>query len=159
MSLVIKNARIVTSSDIFDADLLVEDGKIASISKSIDEKSVDRTIDASGKLLLPGGIDGHTHFEMPFMGTTTADDFYSGTASSAAGGITTIVDFAVQQKGESLSSAINAWHLKAKDKAIVDYSFHVIFRDVNESTLSEVKDVIASGVTSSRSSQPTGRKG
>src|SRR5579875_1018325 len=148
MSLVIKNARIVTSSDIFDADLLVEDGKIASISKSIDEKSVDRTIDASGKLLLPVGIDGHTHFEMPFMGTTTADDFYSGTASSAAGGITTIVDFAVQQKGESLSSAINAWHLKAKDKAIVDYSFHVIFRDVNESTLSEVKDVIASGVTS-----------
>jgi dihydropyrimidinase len=148
MSLAIRNAKIVTSSDIFDADLLIEEGKIVSISKSISKESADRNIDASGKLLLPGGIDGHTHFEMPFMGTTTADDFYSGTSSSAAGGITTIIDFAVQQKGESLSSAVNAWHLKARDKAVVDYSFHVIFRDVNESTLNEVKDIIASGVTS-----------
>jgi len=148
MSLLVKNARIVTSSDIFDADLLVEDGKIASISKSINSGAAEKQIDASGKLLLPGGIDVHTHFEMPFMGTTTADDFYSGTVSSAAGGITTIIDFAVQQKGGTLSDAINSWHSKAKDKAVVDYSFHVIFRDVNEYTLKEVKEIVSSGITS-----------
>lgn len=147
-SLLVKEAKIVTSSDIFDADIYVEDGIISAIARSIDNKQAERVINARGKLLLPGGIDGHTHFEMPFMGTTTADDFYSGTVCSAAGGITTIIDFAVQQKGESLKRALDNWHSKASGKAIVDYSFHVIFRDVNDATLDEVKEVIDSGVTS-----------
>ncbi|MEM0118390.1 MAG: dihydropyrimidinase [Conexivisphaerales archaeon] len=147
-SLLVKNAKVVTSRDIFDADILSEDGIITSISRSIDPNRAERRIDASGKLLFPGGIDGHTHFEMPFMGTTTADDFYSGTVSAAAGGITAIIDFAVQQKGELLSEAVRNWHNKARNKAVVDYSFHVIFRDVNEKTLNEVKEVIASGITS-----------
>ncbi|MEM3684450.1 MAG: dihydropyrimidinase [Conexivisphaerales archaeon] len=147
-SLLVKNAKVVTSTDMFDADVLSEDGIITSISRSIDPNKAEIKIDAAGKLLFPGGIDGHTHFEMPFMGTTTADDFYSGTVSAAAGGITTIIDFAVQQKGELLSEAVKNWHEKAGKKAVVDYSFHVIFRDVNERTLNEVKDVITSGITS-----------
>lgn len=138
---------MVTSDSIFDADILVEEGKVTKIGRQLKEEA-DRVVNASGKLVLPGGIDGHTHFEMPFMGTTTADDFYNGTVSSACGGITTVIDFAVQQKGESLGNALKAWHSKASGKAVVDYSFHMIFRDVNESTLMEVDKIISSGVTS-----------
>jgi dihydropyrimidinase len=147
LSLLIKNCTVATSSETFRADIGIEGEVVRIIAGSIDTQA-DRTINAEGKLVLPGAIDGHTHFEMPFMGTTTADDFASGTSSAAAGGVTTIIDFALQQKGETLRQAFEAWHSKASGKSITDYGFHVIFRDFNEGTLSEIKDMIEAGVNS-----------
>jgi len=146
-SLVIKNGTVATSSDVYRADVKAEDGIITKIALSIDDPA-DKVIDAQGKIVVPGGIDGHTHFEMPFMGTTTADDFKSGTASAAAGGVTSVIDFVVPQKGESLKAALQKWHDKAADKVFVDYGFHMIFREMTEGTLAEIKEVIAAGVTS-----------
>ncbi|MDG6928603.1 MAG: dihydropyrimidinase [Nitrososphaerota archaeon] len=144
-SLIVKNGTVVTASESFRADVKAEDGVITKIASSMDEDA-DRMVDARGKLVVPGGIDGHTHFEMPFMGTTTADDFESGTVSAAAGGVTTVVDFAVQQKGGSLLEALESWHSKARGKAVVDYGFHMIFRDLNAGTMGEIRRVMAAGV-------------
>jgi dihydropyrimidinase len=148
-SLFIKNGKIVTSTEAFEADIMVEEGVIARVTRSgSPPSSTDRVIDARGMYILPGCIDGHTHFEMPFMGTTTADDFYSGTMCCAGGGVTTIFDFAIQQKGGGLVEAVESWKKKAEDKAIVDYGFHLIVRDLSGTQLIEVSDVTSWGVTS-----------
>ena len=101
LDLVIRDGRIVTESNVFDGSIGIQNGKITQISATIGE-SANRVVDAGGKLVLPGLIDGHTHMEMPFMGTVSSDDFYQGTVAAACGGVTTIVDFAVQPRGETI---------------------------------------------------------
>jgi dihydropyrimidinase len=129
MKTVIRNGRIVTAVDDYNADLLIEDGKIAMIAKSIDIDA-DKIIDARGRLVIPGGIDPHTHMDLPFGGASSSDDFETGTIAAAHGGTTTIIDFAVQYKGQSLNEAVDVWHAKAEGKASVDYGFHLICTDL-----------------------------
>src|SRR5438132_8415904 len=125
MSILIKNGRIVTAVDDYVADVFIEGEKITLIGKDL-KVQADKVIDAADKLVLPGGIDPHTHFDMPFGGTTSADDFETGTRAAAFGGTTTIIDFAIQKKGGSTLEGLDAWHAKAEGKAATDYGFHMI---------------------------------
>ncbi|HET9531707.1 MAG TPA: dihydropyrimidinase [Blastocatellia bacterium] len=147
MKTLIKNGRIVTAVDDYAADILVEDDRIAVIGRSLDMEA-DRVIDASGRLVIPGGIDPHTHMELPFGGTSSSDDFRTGTIAAAHGGTTTIIDFAVQYHGESLTEALDNWHRKAEGKTAIDYSFHLIATDIPDSRLAEMRQVIREGVMS-----------
>ncbi len=130
MKILIKNGRIITAVDDYKADVLIEDGIVSVIGARL-EMEADRVIDAAGKLVIPGGIDPHTHMELPFGGTQASDDFRTGTIAAAHGGTTTIIDFAVQYKGESLVQAIDNWHAKAEGKTAIDYSFHLITSDLD----------------------------
>ena len=147
MRTVIRNGRIVTAVDDYNADLLIEDGTIAMIAKKIDVDA-DKVIDAKGRLVIPGGIDPHTHMQLPFGGTEASDDFDTGTVAAAHGGTTTIIDFAVQSKGQSLQEAVDVWHGKADGKASVDYGFHLICTDLPDQRLGEMKGLIDQGVSS-----------
>src|SRR5687768_12377893 len=109
MKTLIRNGRVVTAVDDYKADVLIEDETISVIGARL-EMEVERVIDAAGKLVIPGGIDPHTHMELPFGGTQASDDFFTGTRAAAYGGTTTIIDFAVQYKGESLTEALDNWH-------------------------------------------------
>jgi dihydropyrimidinase len=146
----IKNGTCVTASDTFTADLWIEDGKIAALAApgQLEQASADRIIDARGKYVIPGGIDAHTHLDMPFGGTTSIDDFESGTLAAAHGGTTCIVDFAIQKKGGSLREALDTWHAKAEGKAFVDYGFHMIATDVPPPVLDEMGALVREGITS-----------
>ncbi|MBV8517402.1 MAG: dihydropyrimidinase [Acidobacteria bacterium] len=147
MKTVIRNGRIVTAVDDYHADILIEDGKVAMIAKTIDFEA-DRVIDAKGRLVIPGGIDPHTHMELPFGGTSASDDFETGTRAAAFGGTTTIIDFAVQSKGQALNAALDTWHAKAEGKTSIDYGFHLICTDLPDERLPEMKSLIDQGVTS-----------
>ncbi|HEX7191672.1 MAG TPA: dihydropyrimidinase [Thermoanaerobaculia bacterium] len=147
MRTVIKNGRVVTAVDDYNADILIEDGTIAMIGKSIDVDA-DRIIDAKGRLVIPGGIDPHTHMELPFGGTSASDTFETGTRAAAFGGTTTIIDFAVQYKGQSLQEAVDAWHAKADGKTAIDYGFHLICTDLPDQRLGEMRRLIDQGVSS-----------
>src|SRR5947209_2648659 len=118
MKTLITNGRIVTAVDDYVADVLVEGETITLIGRNLARfvGEVDKTIDATDKLVIPGGIDPHTHMELPFGGTSASDDFHTGTRAAAHGGTTTIIDFAVQYKGESLVEAVDNWHRKAEGK-------------------------------------------
>ncbi len=147
-SLLIKNGKIITASDIYSADIYIEGEFISRIGINLDVPA-DYTIDASGLLVLPGLVDAHTHMEMPFMGTYSSDSFYSGTLAALFGGTTTIIDFAIQKKGQTLKSAFKEWNDRAKNSAVSDYSFHLAITDFNENTRKELKDIIFDyGVTS-----------
>src|ERR671932_2312044 len=143
----IKNGTVVTAVDHYKGDVLIEGEKIALIGTSLDMQA-DRTIDASGKYVLPGGIDVHTHLDMPFGGTTSSDDFESGTIAAAHGGTTTVVDFAIQYRGQTLHHAWEAWMKKAEGKAVIDYGFHMIMTDLNDGTEREMDALVRQGVTS-----------
>ena len=147
MRTVIRNGRIVTAVDDYHADILIEEGTIAMIARSI-EADADRVIDAKGRLVIPGGIDPHTHMDLPFGGTSSSDDFESGTIAAAHGGTTTIIDFAVQGKGMALQEAVDVWHGKAEGKASIDYGFHLICTDLPDQRLGEMKGLIDQGVSS-----------
>jgi dihydropyrimidinase len=147
MSILIKNGRIVTAVDDYLADVFIEGEKVALIGKDL-KVQADKVIDASGKLVLPGGIDPHTHFDMPFGGTNSADDFASGTKAAAFGGTTTIIDFAIQSKGESTLKGLDVWHDKATGKATIDYAFHMIITDMPDERLQEMRKLADEGVTS-----------
>lgn len=147
MKTLIKNGRIITAVDDYNADLLIEDGTISMIARKIDIE-VDKVIDASGRYVIPGGIDPHTHMDLPFGGTSSSDDFRTGTIAAAFGGTTTIIDFAVQSHGQALNQALDVWFAKAEGKAAVDYAFHMICTDLPDSRLPEMKDLIRQGVTS-----------
>ena len=144
--LVIQGATVVTASDTFVADVAVKDGRIAAVG-SVDARQA-KTLDARGKILIPGGIDVHTHFDMPFMGATTADDFTSGSTSAVFGGTTSVIDFAIQKKGEELRQALDLWHEKAEGKSAVDYGFHMIVTDMPEKKIKAMDDMIKEGVAS-----------
>src|SRR2546422_6730689 len=131
MRTLIKNGTIVTASDQYKGDVLIEDEKITVIGTSLDMPA-DKVIDASGKYVLPGGIDVHTHLDMPFGGATSADDFETGTIAAAFGGTTSIVDFAIQYRGQTLHHAWETWQKKAEGKAVIDYGFHMIMTEVSD---------------------------
>jgi len=147
MKLLIRNGNIVTAVDNYFADVLVEDGKVAVIGNKL-EMDADRVIDADGKLVIPGGIDPHTHMELPFGGTSASDDFRTGTIAAAHGGTTTIIDFAVQYHGESLIQAVDNWHKKAEGKTAIDYGFHLITTDLPDERVPEMRQLINEGVMS-----------
>ncbi|MFD8428418.1 MULTISPECIES: dihydropyrimidinase [Streptomyces] len=149
---VIRGGLVVTASDEIHADVLIEDGRVAALAATgtpaAEAFTAERVMDASGKYVVPGGVDGHTHMEMPFGGTYAADTFETGTRAAAWGGTTTIVDFAIQSVGRSLRSGLDAWHAKAEGNCAIDYAFHMIVSDVNEKTLKEMDLLVEEGVTS-----------
>ncbi len=144
----IRNGTVVTATDSYVADVALVDGKIAAIGRDLPVENVRQVLDASGKLVLPGGIDVHTHLDMPFGGTTSADDFETGTRAAAFGGTTTLIDFAIQYKGQPLRQAFDTWMTKASSKAVCDYAFHCIVTDISSGQLSEMNDLVREGVTS-----------
>ena len=147
MSVLIRNGHIFTAVDNYVADILVDDGKVRTIGIDLAAQP-DKTIDATGKYVIPGGIDPHTHLDFPFGGTVTSDDFKTGTIAAAFGGTTSIVDFAVQQRGHSLIQALEEWHRKAEGKAAIDYGFHMVILDLPDNRLPELDDLVRQGVTS-----------
>ncbi|RST72209.1 dihydropyrimidinase [Siminovitchia acidinfaciens] len=148
MKKIIKNGTIVTATDIYTADVLIEDEKIQAIGKNISDIYAE-VIDASGYYVMPGGIDPHTHMDMPFGGTVTADDFETGSIAAAHGGTTTIIDFCLTEKGKSLKSSLEKWHAKATGKAAIDYGFHLQIAEANEDVFKEMPQIIEEeGVTS-----------
>ena len=148
MRTLISNGTIVTTEGSSVADVLVDGETIALIGADLAGAGVtaDETIDASGKYVIPGAIDVHTHMELPFGGTFAKDTFETGTRAAAFGGTTTIVDFAVQSRGKSLREGLDAWHAKAEGNAVADYGFHMIMSDVNDDTLKEMDTLVAEGV-------------
>ena len=149
-SVLIKNGIVVTAAGSTAADVLVRESSVVAIVASADDLrlTADRTIDAAGKLVIPGGVDAHTHMELPFGGTFAADTFETGSRAAAWGGTTTIVDFAVQTKGESAMDGFESWMAKAEGECAIDYGFHMITGDINEQTLKEMDMLVDEGVTS-----------
>jgi dihydropyrimidinase len=147
MSVLIKNGRIVTAAEEYDADIFVEQDKISLIGSTL-SVTADKIIDASGKYVIPGGIDPHTHLDMPFMGTVSSDDFETGTKAAAHGGTTSIIDFAIQTKGHSALEGLDTWHKKAAGKAAIDYGFHMILTDTEGDRINELNTLIDEGITS-----------
>jgi dihydropyrimidinase len=144
----IVNGRVVTATDTYDADVAISGGKVAAVGKHLPRENTSAILDAAGKLVLPGGIDVHTHLDMPFGGTTSADDFETGTRAAAFGGTTTLIDFAIQYKGQSLRTAFDTWMAKASGKAVCDYAFHCIITDIAAAQLDEMNALVREGVTS-----------
>jgi dihydropyrimidinase len=147
MRILIKNGTIVTAADHYRGDVLVEDERITTIGTEL-AGAADRIIDATGKYVLPGGIDVHTHLDMPFGGTTSADDFESGTIAAAFGGTTSIVDFAIQYRGQTLHHAWETWMRKAEGRAVIDYGFHMIVTEIDDQVEEEMDALVRQGVTS-----------
>ena len=147
MSILIKNGRIITAVDDYMGDVFIENETITHIGKSLDMEA-DEILDASGKYLFPGGLDPHTHLDMPFGGTVSADDFETGTRAAAHGGTTTLIDFAIQTKGQSTLEALDTWHAKAEGKTAIDYGFHMIITDLEDDRVHEMKMLADEGITS-----------
>jgi dihydropyrimidinase len=147
MRTLIRNGRVITAVDDYRADILIEDEKVSTIGAKLDMEA-DRVIDASGKLVIPGGIDPHTHMELPFGGTEASDDFRTGTIAAAHGGTTSIIDFAVQYKGQALMEGVDNWHKKAEGKCAIDYGFHLITTELEDNQTEELHTVMDEGVTS-----------
>ena len=147
MSVLIKNGRIVTAVDDYRADVFISDETVTLIGRDlvIDAGTV---IDATGKLVVPGGIDPHTHLEMPFGGTVSSDTFETGTRAAAFGGTTCVVDFAIQSRGTSTIESLDAWHAKAAGRTAIDYSFHMIITDLPPHRVPEMRRLADEGVTS-----------
>jgi dihydropyrimidinase len=139
---------VVTAIDQMEADVLVDGGVVVALLGRGHSVQPDEVIDATGKLVLPGGIDVHTHMELPFGGTFAADTFETGTRAAAWGGTTTIIDFAVQTKAESAMEGWEKWMDKARGNCAIDYGFHMITGDINDQTLKEMELLVREGVTS-----------
>lgn len=148
MRKLIRGGTVVTAADTYQADILIDGEVVVAIGESLDSEGVE-VIDATGYYVFPGGIDPHTHLDMPFGGTVTADDFTTGTRAAAFGGTTSVIDFCLTRKGESLQSAIATWHEKAGGKAVIDYGFHLMIAEANDQVLEELESVILTeGITS-----------
>jgi len=150
MRTLIKGGLVLSATGASAADVLVDGDTIAAVAAPgvFPDTTAEQVIDATGKYVMPGGIDAHTHMEMPFGGTFSHDTFATGTTAAAWGGTTTIIDFAVQAKGTSLLATLDKWHEKADDNCAVDYGFHMIVSDVNDTSLKEMETCIGAGVTS-----------
>jgi dihydropyrimidinase len=148
MSLLIKNGRIITADADFTADIYVDGETIQAIGKNLGIKA-DTEIDASGKLVFPGGIDPHVHLDMPFMGTFSSDNYETGTRAALFGGTTMVIDFILQKQGNSLQSALDEWRSRSNNNCVGDYSFHMAVTDFNDNTRTEIKKMIEQeGITS-----------
>ena len=141
MSILIKNGLVVTASESYVADIYTEDEKIIAIGKDL-KYNADTIIDATDKLVFPGGIDPHVHLDMPFMGTYSSDDYETGTRAALHGGTTMVIDFILQTQGDSLHNALSTWQKKSKGKAIGDYSYHMAVTDFNDNVAKEVIQMI-----------------
>lgn len=148
MRTLIRGGTVVNATGPVVADVLITDETIGAVTAPGLITVADEEIDATGKYVLPGGIDAHTHMEMPFGGTFSSDTFATGTTAAAWGGTTTIIDFAVQKKGTSLLATMDAWHEKADGHCAIDYGFHMIISDVNDQSLKEMQSCIDQGVNS-----------
>ena len=148
MSILIKNGRIITATDDYVADIFIEGETISAIGKNLNV-TADEVIDASGKLVMPGGIDPHVHLDMPFMGTYSSDNYETGTRAALYGGTTTVIDFILQTQGKSLQSALQEWRGRSDNNAVGDYSFHMAVTDFNSETKKEIQHFIEQeGITS-----------
>src|SRR5579864_5118848 len=145
---IIANGRVVTATDTYASDVAISNGKVTAMGQNLPRDNATKIIDAAGKYVLPGGIDVHTHLDMPFGGTNSADDFETGTRAAAFGGTTTLIDFAIQYKGQTLRTAFDTWMKKAAGKAVSDYSFHCIITDLADAQLEEMNALVREGVTS-----------
>ncbi len=149
---VIRGGLVVTAADELHADVLIEDGRVVALAAHGSDVAAgwtaDRTLDATDRYVLPGGVDAHTHMELPFGGTSASDTFETGTRAAAWGGTTTIVDFAVQTAGQALREGLDTWYAKADGNCAIDYAFHMILSDVNEHTLKEMDRLVQEGITS-----------
>ncbi|MCE9575221.1 MAG: dihydropyrimidinase [Deltaproteobacteria bacterium] len=151
MRTLIKDGTVVTATDTYAADVWIEDGVITAIAAPGQRAALgvaDVVVDARGKYVMPGGIDCHTHMDLPFGGTNSSDDFDTGTYAAAHGGTTTIIDFAIQQKGGAMRAGLDTWHAKAEGRAAIDYGFHMIMTEANPQALAEMADMVREGVTS-----------
>ncbi|HUA17606.1 MAG TPA: dihydropyrimidinase [Bryobacteraceae bacterium] len=148
MGLLIRNGTVVTADKTFAADVLVEGETIREVRAGIPVEPAHEALDATGMLLLPGGIDAHTHLDMPFGGTTSSDDFETGTRAAAIGGTTSIVDFAIQARGTRMRDALDTWWKKAESKACIDYGLHMIVTDLPDAGLEDMNEMVREGVAS-----------
>ena len=146
MSTMIKNGRVITATDDYVADIFIEKDKVTAIGKNLPMKA-EKNIDASGRLVIPGGIDPHVHMELPFGGTISSDDFKTGTIAAAFGGTTTIIDFAIQSRGMTMTQAHEAWLAKSEGKCVIDYGWHLAITKFENSDQAEMKRLYDSGVT------------
>jgi dihydropyrimidinase len=147
-TVLIQNGTVVNADATVRADVLIDRGAIKEVHPHIPPNSAKTIVDATGLLLLPGGIDAHTHLDMPFGGTNSADDFETGTRAAAIGGTTTIVDFAIQARGTKMRSALDTWWKKAEGKACIDYGLHMIVTDLPDAGLEDMDDMVREGVAS-----------
>jgi dihydropyrimidinase len=147
-TVLIQNGTIVNADSTAQADLLIDGAVIKEIRAGIPAAAADTIVDASGLLLLPGGIDAHTHLDMPFGGSNSADDFLTGTRAAAIGGTTTIVDFAIQARETKMRTALDTWWKKAEGKACIDYGLHMIVTDLGDAGLEDMDDLVREGVAS-----------
>src|SRR5450759_6033976 len=146
MSTLIKNGRIITAEQDYYADIYVEKDKVTTLGANLTLQA-DKVIDAKGKYVIPGGIDVHTHMDMPFGGTTSSDDFETGTRAAAFGGTTCLIDFAIQSKGTKMREALDIWWTKGQ-KATIDFGLHMIVTDLPEAHLEDLNEMVREGVTS-----------
>ncbi|MDI2028016.1 dihydropyrimidinase [Saccharopolyspora sp. TS4A08] len=147
---IIRGGLVITATEETEADVLIEDDKIAAIATPAlaREWTADAVLDATGRYVIPGGVDAHTHMEMPFGGTYASDTFETGTRAAAWGGTTTIIDFAIQPVGRTLREGVETWHAKADDRCAIDYGFHGILSDVGDGVLKEMDALVGEGITS-----------
>src|SRR5689334_10733245 len=146
---VIRNAIVVTANDTYRADVGISGDRVSAVAAQLPAENANRVIDATGLMLIPGGIDVHTHLDMPFGGTTSADDFESGTIAAAHGGTTTLIDFAIQDFGKGLYPAFDGWMKRAEGKAVIDYAFHMIVRELTDQVSGEMDKMVKhEGLTS-----------
>jgi len=148
MSTLIRNGTVVNADSTIPSDVLIEGEKIKEVRQGIPANAADRVIDATGLLVMPGGIDAHTHLDMPFGGTTSSDDFETGTRAAAFGGTTTIVDFAIQGRGTRMRDALDTWWKKAEGRAVIDYGLHMIVTDLGGAGLEDMDDMVREGIAS-----------
>src|SRR5687767_8480731 len=146
MTTLIKNGRVVTAVDDYLADDFIDGQTVTTIGRNLTLRA-DKTIDAAGKLVIPGGIDPHVHMELPFGGTVSSDDFESGTRAAAFGGTTSIIDFAIQYKGKSFQQTIDDWHAKAAGKCAIDYSYHLAVTEYRPDQEKEFAKIVDQGIT------------
>src|SRR5579885_1561689 len=148
MSILVHNGTVVTAKETQAADILIDDTRITEVRAGIPKSAATEHIDATGMLIFPGGIDVHTHLDMPFGGTTSSDDFETGTRAAAFGGTTTLVDFAIQARGMKMRDALDIWWKKADGRACIDYGLHMIVTDLAGAGLEDMDDMVREGVSS-----------
>jgi dihydropyrimidinase len=147
MSILIKNCQIITAEENYFADIYIEQEKVTTIGTNL-SMSADREINANGKYVIPGGIDVHTHLDMPLGNISSSDDFETGTRAAAYGGTTTIIDYATQSKGMRMRGAFDIWRMKAEGKACIDYGFHMIVTDLSDDHFNDMDELVSEGITS-----------